>query len=162
MPRRDPTERFWSFVEKCPGCWLWTGGTAGKMHHGVFGVRDPEGKMRTTYAHRFSWEIHKGPIPSGMWVLHRCDVPRCVRPDHLFLGTQQDNMDDMIRKGRKAILTFEQRSEVLQRPEVKQKRSKTISKLRWITDGIKDLRINKNLPVPEGWHYGRTCKSHLG
>jgi hypothetical protein len=50
--------------------------------------------------HRVSWEVHIGPIPDGMCILHRCDVPRCVNPDHLFVGTKADNTADMMMKGR--------------------------------------------------------------
>lgn len=90
--------RFWGRVDKSGDCWLWTGGTSS----GGYGAATwPNGQQTT--AHRVSWEITYGPIPDGMQVLHRCDNPACVRPDHLFLGTQQDNMDDMIAKGRKPM-----------------------------------------------------------
>jgi hypothetical protein len=55
---------------------------------------------RITYAHRLAWERANGPIPDGMWVLHRCDNRGCVNPDHLFIGTRRDNTDDMLAKGR--------------------------------------------------------------
>lgn len=97
MHRRhgDPVERFMSRVAVDPdGCWLWTGLAD---QHG-YGRIHFEG--RVTRAHRVSWMIHEGPIPEGQKVLHRCDTPACVRPDHLFLGTQADNMADMNAKGR--------------------------------------------------------------
>ena len=59
------------------------------------------GEGRTWSTHRYAWTQANGPIPPGMWVLHRCDVRRCVNPEHLFLGTAQDNSRDMVAKGRK-------------------------------------------------------------
>lgn len=79
------------------GCWLWLGGRDGYRRYGYFSPRY-QGEL---YAHRVSWLIHRGPIASGLRVCHKCDVTLCVNPDHLFLGTQQDNMDDMMRKGRR-------------------------------------------------------------
>jgi hypothetical protein len=86
-------ERFWRFVEKGDGCWEWTGSSV-PYGYGSFGA---DGTKR---AHRISWEIHFGPIPNGLCVLHHCDNPPCVNPAHLFLGTRQDNSDDKMAKGR--------------------------------------------------------------
>ena len=89
-------ERFWSKVEKADdGCWLWRGGTLSNDYPYVNerGV----GKLR---CNRVAWELTYGPIPEGLFVCHTCDVPRCVNPAHLFLGTALDNVQDAIRKGR--------------------------------------------------------------
>lgn len=93
----DVTVRgFWARIEKGDDCWLWRGAMRPNGYGGYVMNRVP------VYAHRLSWQIHHGPIPAGLFVCHRCDVKRCVRPDHLFLGTRQENMDDMKRKGRQA------------------------------------------------------------
>lgn len=92
------TEKFWKYVRKTDGCWLWTAAPCGS--HGYGHMRSGDGPY--VMAHRYSWEIHVGPIPFGLQVLHRCDVPLCVNPSHLFLGTQADNIADKVAKGRQA------------------------------------------------------------
>jgi hypothetical protein len=87
-------ERFWTKVDKSGDCWEYKGGK--KVDgYGVYHLN-----KKTVRAHRYSWEISNGPIPEGLLVCHRCDNPGCVNPDHLFLGTQIDNMQDSIKKGR--------------------------------------------------------------
>lgn len=92
MSPRDAA-RFWGRVEKTDGCWLWRAGT-----NRGYGIAWVGGRIKK--AHRVSWEEVNGPIPPGMFVCHRCDNPPCVRPSHLFLGTNADNMRDMSEKGR--------------------------------------------------------------
>ena len=77
---------------------MWTGPRLPKGY-GRFKI---DGIRFAVYAHRLSWEIHRGPIPDGLFVLHRCDTPACVNPDHLFLGSAKDNAQDCIAKGRAA------------------------------------------------------------
>lgn len=79
------------------GCWLWEGSVNPKGYGNVH-IGGKKGTVCLT--HRLMWQITKGPIPTGMLVCHKCDVPSCINPDHLFIGTSQDNTDDMVRKGR--------------------------------------------------------------
>lgn len=92
-------ERFWARVEKTDGCWRWTS-TTSRGRRGNYGRMRLADSGITTAAHRVAYTIANGPIPEGMIVCHRCDNPVCVRPEHLFLGTQRDNVRDMIAKKR--------------------------------------------------------------
>ncbi len=76
------------------GCWLWTA-FCDKRGYGKFSFNG-----HNRIAPRVSWEIHRSPIPQGLFACHHCDTPSCVNPDHLFLGTQKDNKQDSVKKGR--------------------------------------------------------------
>ena len=83
-----------------PGhCWFWTGSRS-EIGYGMFAAARTSYGCPEVTAHRISWYLHNGPIPEGLKVLHRCDVRSCVNPEHLFLGTQMDNVRDCIQKGR--------------------------------------------------------------
>jgi hypothetical protein len=110
---RDEAERFWSFVDKSYGCWLWKGGL-NKNGYGRFA----RSSGPTISAHRFAWELAHGPIPEGKIVCHHCDNPPCVRDEDLFLGTHLDNSLDRDAKGRTAC---GERSAMYTHPEIRPK-----------------------------------------
>jgi hypothetical protein len=90
-------DRFWAKVDKSGECWVWTGSRNWAGYGYLGAVR---GHGRQLAAHRVSWELANGSIPEGLHVLHHCDNPPCVRPEHLFVGTRSDNLSDAGRKGR--------------------------------------------------------------
>lgn len=92
--RSSIPRRFWERVRQSDGCWEWMGAKFPKGYGSLFTGKKCE------LAHRVSYILHYGAIPDDLWVLHRCDNPGCVRPDHLFLGNNTDNVRDMIAKGR--------------------------------------------------------------
>lgn len=117
-----PEDRFWSKVHKGDDseCWEWHAKTVQRGGYGsLFVVRD--GKRCQVAAHRFSWELHRFPITPDVCVLHRCDNPPCVNPNHLFLGTRDDNNKDMANKGRCVpackyrVLTDDQARQIIER-----------------------------------------------
>ena len=99
MKMFDPSvmaKRFWSKVDKSDleGCWIWTAGCF-KQGYGAFSLNG-----KAYYAHRVAYRLTQGSIPTSLQVCHTCDNPPCCNPDHLFLGTQLTNMQDMALKGR--------------------------------------------------------------
>lgn len=92
-PKPKPFQHFFT-IDEGSGCWLW------KSTITIHGYGLHNYKRKRMAAHRVSWILHNGEIPQGLFVLHKCDVRSCVNPAHLFLGTQSDNMQDCIKKGR--------------------------------------------------------------
>lgn len=99
--KRKLADYFWSQVDKTGDCWLWTGPVNSGNGYGRFSF-----EWREVYAHRVSYELNCGPIPADRQICHHCDNHLCVRPDHLFLGTQRENnldrdLKDRVRHGEK-------------------------------------------------------------
>jgi hypothetical protein len=125
--------------EPYSGCWLWTATVRGNNSYGSFSVDGHD-----EAAHRVAWRLYRGEIPKGMLVLHTCDTPTCVRPEHLRLGTQKDNVHDAIAKGRHK---FKHLKEFVLRGEAKK-----TSKL--TDDQVRAIRADKRTQRVIGPEYG--------
>lgn len=173
MSRFKPQQvsKFLDSLTTCAnGCVEWSGKSRDFAGYGRLHFRLTNQEKVDIAAHRFSWEISNGPIPYGLFVLHKCDNCRCVNPDHLFLGTQQDNMDDMWVKGRGSYAHgLKKAQEAALSDAAKEKRRNTFRANKhqqgennsnygsfWITDGVssKKWRLSFGV-VPEGWSKGR-------
>ena len=102
-PHLPIEDRFWLKVQKTESCWLWQGGTAGFGYGTLCVGSHLDNSLQRIPAHRFSWQLHYGPIPEGREVCHNCptgDNPSCVNPAHLFLDSHKGNMLDAQAKGR--------------------------------------------------------------
>ena len=161
------------------GCIHYTGKSRNNGYPQVH-IRLKDGQNLQSYAHRISWMIVYGKIENNLYVLHKCDNPLCCNINHLFLGTHQDNMDDMVRKGR-AKDGAKKRDYVAlqamaQSEESRKKRIETFQKIghqrgeknsqhgtHWITNGSENMRWrDSNAQMPEGFRRGRVQKNlHL-
>jgi hypothetical protein len=147
-------ERFWKYVQKTDRCWIWTGSVFKATGYARTFIN---GKGRN--AHRISYEMTYGPVPNGLMVLHDCDrfyapgdisYRRCIRPDHLFLGTAADNMADCKQKGRHA---FGLRNGAYTKPE---------SRRRGETSGMSKLTDAQVIEIRSRYKAGGISQETLG
>lgn len=133
-------DKLQSKIVKINNCWIWLG-SKDISGYGYVGI----GKGKVGRAHRISYQEFVGPIPAGFLVLHRCDNPSCINPEHLFVGTQKDNMQDMWKKGRGPIRNHKRDKN----PAAKLNNEKVIEILKLLENGTQQKNIAKQFNVSE-------------
>lgn len=137
-PRRDELERFMSHVNVSDcGCWLWT---AYRMKNGYGLFRYPDGHH---LAHRVSHRLFIGPVPDGLDVMHSCDNPACVNPEHLSAGTRTDNMRDAVRKGRMRRGESHGRAKLVDADVIAIRESSELQRVLALRYGVRQTTISK-------------------
>lgn len=137
--RKSIEERFFEKVIINKGeCWGWKGGLA----HFGYGLMKVRGK--NDRAHRISWRIHKGEIPKGKLVLHKCDNPICSNPEHLYLGTQSDNVKDIYNRNRRSQRGEKNNQSKLKENQVREIRKKYTGKRGELKSLGEEYRVNYN------------------
>jgi hypothetical protein len=138
MKSRPLSERFWEKVSvQMEGCWEWLGA------HDRYGMIKFGSGDNNWLAHRVSWIIHNGPIPEGVCVLHKCDNTLCCRPDHLFLGTQLDNIHDRDKK-RRGVQMYGEKHWKAKLSE------KDVAEIRALQDILSTTELSRNYGVTHG------------
>jgi|SRR5208282_382127 len=128
-------------VKNEKACWDWSGSL--KVGYGVMKC-----KKRFIKTHRFSWKINFGPIPEGMYVCHKCDNRKCNNPEHLFLGTHEDNMKDMINKNRQRGAVGESNAKAI----INKEKALEIKKM--LSNGMTTIQIAKDLNISRAIVFG--------
>lgn len=124
--------RFWAKVRQAPnGCLEWTGSRTGGRDRALYGqfTYTKATKQVHVYAHRFAWMLAHGPIPDGQYICHTCDHGLCLRLDHLFAGTQFDNMRDASAKGRLHV------------PKVRNRERVAAIREKWLAGGVSQIDL---------------------
>lgn len=152
----DILKKIISRIEITPSnCWIWQGSKNNKGYGKVVTNYDSHTRKSTTkLVHRAMYEISNGKIPIGLFVCHTCDIPLCCNPTHLFIGTQKDNMHDMIKKG-KVNLQF--RNEAIKKSWTSKRRLQKSKQSKSIMMKIHNEKA-KQAGVPINWKYCPSCK----